>query len=120
MANDKKLEEMLLSATPKELSVIRDLVDSKISENDIIEAQKPKKQIIVENFNYKKVEPFSAQAIYDVFNKVNKSETAMNGEMVIGLFGRNDDEKKNFEAKLYGGVHQQGTYRIKFRHFEID
>jgi hypothetical protein len=118
MAND--LEKRLLGLSPEDKRELRDKLDSEISEDDIKEAQQPKNKIIVKKFEDDRVKPYSAQAIYDVFNKKNSVETVLNGQMVIGLFGKDDDDKKKFEAKIYGEKYTTNGYRIKFRHFEIN
>jgi hypothetical protein len=116
--NDKKLEEMLLSLDPKQKKQCRELLDSAISDDDILESQKTKEKLEIKKFEDKRVIPYDKPAVYDVFNKKNNVTTVMNGMMIVGLFGADTESKKAFENKLLGDTHTVNGYRIKFRHFE--
>ena len=61
------------------------------------------KKIIIKDFNDAKVKPFSASAVYDVYNTKTHTELVMNGETVSGkIISAGDDKHKAFVSKKIG------------------
>lgn len=130
MANDKKIEEKLLS--PSDIDKQIDELLSKKYDLQIEEAKKQNKPVRITELKLLKkrmskdgfgndlvdAECFSQDAVYSVFNFKTKTNTIMNGLMVDSLFGLSNDQRAAYAKGDFGKSFSLGALRFTFEYFE--
>ena len=105
---DKKLEEKLLS-TDKVEKAIKEAI-----QDEIAEAKKPRKELVITDIKEApKNKVFDIHSAFTVFNRLNKTESILNGIQVDSLFGLNTAKRKQLEAGEISEV-TINDYHIEF------
>ena len=109
---DKEIEQKLL----KEVS-LDELIKQKMEEELAAEMEKartvPKKQVITEISKVPKEMIFSKKAIYKIFNKVNKTESFLNGLQAEALLGLQNSVRAKIRAGEMDAFSTDNAY-VKF------
>lgn len=94
-----------------------DILNRRMTEKQIQERKKPVQVEHIEDFFDERVEVFSANAIYSVYNKDSGNEIDFTGRYIKFLFGNDIKTKKKFIEKKLGSRVEIGVYRILFKYF---
>ena len=107
----KKLEEKLLNSTSVEKAIKEVIAD------EIAEAKKPKVITeITEITEVPKGQVLGIHSAFTVFNRVNKTESALNGIQVDSLLGLNQARRKQLENAQVSEL-TIGDYHITFTEY---
>lgn len=114
-AND--LEQRLLSQ-----SSIDELIKMKMEEEIQAEfkkaQEKPKRQVITDISKVPKELIFSKKAVYKVFNRINKTETYINGMQAEAMLGLQNSTREKIQAGKMDAFSNDILY-VKFEKIEF-
>lgn len=80
--------------------------------------EKPKKQIITDISKVPQELVFSKQAVYKIFNRINKTETYLNGLQAEGMLGTQNTVREKIKSGQMDAFSTDNAY-IKFEKIEF-
>lgn len=115
--NEKELEQRLLNHTS-----IDELIKIKMEEEIKAELEKSnkkiEKQVITDISKVPKELIFSKQAVYKIFNRINKTESFLNGIQAESMLGLQTSVREKVKSGIMDAFSTDSAY-IKFEKIEI-
>lgn len=113
---NKDIEEKLLNQSSLD-DLIKRKMEEEMAEELANASKKPEKKVIKDISKVPTELIFSSRAVYKIFNRVNKTETYLNGMQAEAMIGLQNSVREKFKSGQMDAFSTENAY-VKFEYIE--